>query len=215
MRVKRATERLSLAALLVLLIMAAWIADAHEARRSIEPLEPGVTVHPKLLIIRRAPALALRDTRSRPVRLDDFRGRVVLLSFIYTTCTTACPLLTERMARLRDRLQLVGDWGRRVNFLSVTVDPTRDSAQRLQEYAELFGKTDDGWRFLRDEPEEMRPVLAAYGEWVRRLGNGELDHPARVFLIDPRGNVREIYALAFFDERQTFFDIHALLAEPS
>jgi hypothetical protein len=123
MRVKSAMERLSLAALLA--IAAACIADAHEVRRSIEPLGPGLTAHPKLSIIRQAPAFVLHDTKRRPVRLEDSRRRVVLLSFIYTTCTTACPLLTERMARLRDRLQLVGDWGRRVNFLSVTVDPTR------------------------------------------------------------------------------------------
>jgi protein SCO1 len=213
MRVKRAMERLSLAALLALLIAAACIADAHEVRRSIEPLEPGLTAHPKLSIIRQAPAFVLHDTKRRPVRLEDSRRRVVLLSFIYTTCTTACPLLTERIGRLRDRLQSVGDWGRRVNFFSITVDPQRDTAQRLQQYAELFGKTDDVWRFLRGEPEELRPVLAAYGEWVRPLSNGELDHPARVFLIDARGNVREIYALEFFDERQAFFDIHALLAE--
>jgi protein SCO1 len=212
MRVKSAMERLSLAALLA--IAAACIADAHEVRRSIEPLGPGLTAHPKLSIIRQAPAFVLHDTKRRPVRLEDSRRRVVLLSFIYTTCTTACPLLTERMARLRDRLQSAGDWSRRVNFLTVTVDPERDSAQRLQQYAELFGKTDDAWRFLRDEPEALRPVLAAYGEWVRPLSNGELDHPARVFLIDARGNVREIYALEFFDERQAFFDIHALLAEP-
>jgi cytochrome oxidase Cu insertion factor (SCO1/SenC/PrrC family) len=57
-------------------------------------------------------------------------------------------------------------------------------------------------------------VLRAYDEWLRPLANGEIDHPARLYLIDQRGRIREIYSLAFFDERQAFLDIQALLQEP-
>lgn len=83
----------------------------------------------------------------------------------------------------------------------------------LADYAERFDAVDSNWRFLRDEPAAARSVLAAYDEWTKPLPNGELDHPARVYLIDRRGNIREIYALAFFDERQAFIDIHTLAEE--
>ena len=83
----------------------------------------------------------------------------------------------------------------------------------LADYAEQFDAVDSNWRFLRDEPAAARSVLAAYDEWTKPLPNGELDHPARVYLIDRRGNIREIYALAFFDERQAFIDIHTLAEE--
>jgi len=67
-----------------------------------------------------------------------------------------------------------------------------------------------GWHFLRDEPARLAPVLAAYDEWTHLLPSGELDHPARLHLIDGAGRVREIYSLAFFDEEQAFLDIAAL-----
>jgi cytochrome oxidase Cu insertion factor (SCO1/SenC/PrrC family) len=69
------------------------------------------------------------------------------------------------------------------------------------------------WRLLREEPERLGPALAADDEWTRRAPRGEIDHPARLHLIDARGRVREIYSLAFFDERQALLDIQALLRE--
>ena len=61
----------------------------------------------------------------------------------------------------------------------------------------------------------MRPVLAAYDEWTRPQPDGEIDHPARLYIIDPRGRIREIYSISFFDERQTYLDIQALFRESS
>jgi protein SCO1/2 len=97
--------------------------------------------------------------------------------------------------------------------VSITVDPERDTAAALAEYAARFGAVDPNWRFLREQPPQLRPVLAAYDEWTRPLPDGDIDHPARVYLIDRRGDIREIYALSFFDERQVYLDIEALLAE--
>ena len=57
-------------------------------------------------------------------------------------------------------------------------------------------------------------MLKAYDEWTKLLPKGELDHPARVYLIDQNGNIREIYSLAFFNERQALIDMKKLIAEP-
>ena len=157
---------------------------------------------------------ARNDGANQRVTLSQLRGRVVLLSFIYTTCTTTCPLLTYQMGLLEHRLRHAGLWPRWVNFLSVTVDPERDTAPVLADYARRFQAVDPNWRFLRDAPARVRPVLAAYDEWTKPLPNGELDHPARVYLIDQSGAIREVYALSFFDERQALIDIQALTAEP-
>jgi protein SCO1/2 len=56
-------------------------------------------------------------------------------------------------------------------------------------------------------------VLAAFDEWTRPRPGGEIDHPARLHLIDARGRVREIYSLGFFDAGQALLDINALLRE--
>jgi protein SCO1/2 len=172
-----------------------------------------IATHPSFAVIKAAPDFSLLDSTDHRLKLSELRGRVVLLNFIYTNCATTCPLLTYRMGLLQDLLKVAGLWPGLISFLSVTVDPERDLGPVLADYAERFGAVDLNWRFLRDEPAAARSVLAAYDEWTKPLPNGELDHPARVYLIDRRGNIREIYALAFFDERQAFIDIRTLAEE--
>jgi protein SCO1/2 len=192
-----------------------WPAIAHEEQRtSGGTQEPFLSVTPSLSVIKPAPHFALLDPAGRVVHLSALRGRVVLLSFIYTHCSAACPLLTQQMALLQARLKQAGVRAHSVHFLSVTVDPVRDSADTLSRYAKRFAIDPGQWQFLREEPERLAPVLSAYDEWRRPLAKGDIDHPARLYLIDQRGQLREIYSLAFFDERQAFLDIRVLLREP-
>jgi protein SCO1/2 len=172
-----------------------------------------LSAQPSLAVIRAAPDFSLLDSAGRPLRLSELRGRVTLVSFIYTSCPSTCPLVTQRMALLQRRLAEAGLLGSRVVLLSVTVDPERDSTEVLARYARGFGADSVGWRFLREEPTRLGPVLAGWDEWTRREPNGEIEHPARLHLIDRAGRVREIYDLALFDERQAFLDIRALLNE--
>ncbi len=192
-----------------LCLSARWPAAAHDATPG---REPGVSTTPALSVIRQAPDFTLPDTAGHAVQLSALRGRVVLISFIYTTCTDTCPLLIQRMALLRRRLEREG-LGPKTEFLSVTVDPVRDTAHVLAQYAARFGAASDRWRFVRDSPERLRPVLTAYDEWARPLPRGDIEHPARLHLVDAEGRVREIYSLAFFDQRQAFLDIQTLVKE--
>lgn len=169
---------------------------------------------PALPVIGPAPDFVLRDGAGEALRLSELRGSVVLLSFIFTSCTTACPLLTQQMALLQDRLDEAGIGPGQVRFLSVTVDPERDSAKVLGTYAASFDADAARWQFLREQPDRLGVMLTAYDEWTRALPSGDIDHPARVYLIDRAGRIREIYSLAFFDERQAFLDIRALLSGP-
>jgi protein SCO1/2 len=203
------TIRAAGALLLLAGLGAAAPAAAHEASG---PTSRDATLSPRpaLSVIRPAPDFTLHDPDGRPVRLGDLRGRVVVVSFVYTRCADACPILTGQLARLQARL---GRDGERVRLLTITVDPERDTAPVLAAYARRFGADPRRWRFLGDAGERLAPVLAAYGEWTRPLPDGTLDHPARLYLIDGGGRIREIYALGFFDERQALLDIRALLRE--
>jgi len=175
--------------------------------------ESAVSANPSLSVIARAPDFTLRDTNGAPVSLSEYRGRVVLLAFVFTTCRGVCPLISQQMGVLQQALKQEGLFGGQVAMLSVTVDPQHDTAAVLRKYAQTVGADAAGWRFLRDVPYRLEPVLKAYDEWTKLLPKGELDHPARVYLIDQAGNLREIYSLAFFNEQQTLFDMKALLRE--
>jgi protein SCO1/2 len=175
--------------------------------------EPVVSANPTLSVIARAPEFVLRDTHGKTVRLSDYRGRVVLLAFVFTTCPGVCPLISRQMSAVQAGLKEDGLFGRRAIMLSVTVDPETDTSKVLAEYAQKFGADPAGWRFLRETPARTRPVLKAYDEWTKLLPKGELDHPARVYLIDQKGAIREIYSLAFFNEKQALIDMRTLLGE--
>lgn len=179
------------------------------ADKALDPL----SANPRLSVIGPAPAFMLRDTSEREVRLADYRGRVVLLAFVFTSCRGICPMISGQMAALQAALKQEGLFGAKAALLSVTVDPGTDTTAMLAKYARTYGADPAGWRFLRDTPDKTRAVLKAYDEWTRLLPKGELDHPARVYLIDPEGKIREIYSLAFFNDRQARLDIIALLKE--
>src|SRR5262249_60080831 len=79
-----------------------------------------------------APGFALISQDGAPVALADLRGKVVAVTFIYTSCTDTCPMLTALMVRVQD--QLGQDFGERIAFVSITVDPDRDTPEVLKQY---------------------------------------------------------------------------------
>jgi protein SCO1/2 len=178
-----------------------------------QPRQRALSANPKLAVIAKAPDFTLYDSMGVPVRLADERGRVVLLAFIFTSCQYVCPVITQQMTLLQTALKESALFGVKAAMLSVSVDPKTDTAEVLARYANKFGADPTGWRFLRETPEKTAPILKAYDEWTKQLPAGDLDHPARVYLIDQRGNIREVYSLSFFDEKQAYLDIQALLRE--
>ena len=92
---------------------------------------------PPLPKIAPAPEFSLTSQDGRQVTLADFRGRVVAVTFIYTSCTTTCPVLTPTMSFVQD--QLGPKFGTKIAFVSITVDPERDTPEVLKEYAQAFG----------------------------------------------------------------------------
>src|SRR4051812_40440007 len=162
----------------------------------------------RLAVIRAAPDFALTTQDGKPLRLTDLRGKVVVVSFVFTTCNGTCPATTHRMAQLADRLKAEGLFkGDAVRLLTVTLDPERDTPEALRRYMALYDVDPAHWTFLTGKPDEVRRVLAAWDMWARPAANGQLDHPSRVYLLDPRGRVREIYSLEFFKPAWVLEDV--------
>ena len=124
--------------------------------------------------IRPAPAFTLITQEGTRLSLKDLRGKIVALTFIYASCDDTCPLLTAKMAGLQTRLGT--DFGARVFFVSVTVDPERDTPEVLTRYAQVHGANLTGWAFLTGTLAEIRQVLRHYGIYYKKLPRGDVDH---------------------------------------
>ena len=160
-----------------------------------------------------APGVALTDSAGRPFRLEELRGKAVVVSFVYTTCNGSCPATTFGLVRAQRVLKEAGLWGDSVEFVSITLDPARDTPEALAAYARNFGADPAAWHFLTGPPDRVADVIAAWGMWARVNAKGVLDHPSRIFLVDPRGRQREIYNLDFLTPASLLQDIRAVLPE--
>ncbi len=196
------------AALVITLALLAWPtpAGAHAAPHHDTPHEE------RLPVIGPAPEFALVSQDGAPVTLRDFRGKAVAVTFIYTSCADTCPLLTDKMARVQD--QLGPDFGTKVAFLSITVDPERDTPEVLKRYAEAFGANLAGWAFLTGAPAAIEDVTRRYGVYAAKTADGEVDHTFLTSLVDPSGMLRVQYLGVRFDPDEFRRDLLSLVNEP-
>ena len=104
-------------------------------------------------------------------------------------------------------------WGTSVEFVSITLDPKRDTPEVLNRYAQLFGADPAAWHFLTGPPAQVESVITAWGMWAKSDPTGVIDHPSRIFLLDPRGHEREIYNLEFLKAEVVIQDVRGLLGE--
>ena len=158
-----------------------------------------------------APAFTLTAQDGRRLSLNELHGKVVLVTFIYTSCTDACPLLTAKMAALQD--DLGNDFGPKIFFLSITVDPERDTPEILTRYAQVHGANLSGWAFLSGAPDEIRAVARQYGIYHKKQTGSDVDHTFLTSLVDQRGTLRVQYMGVRFDTDDLRRDRHALLRE--
>ena len=159
-----------------------------------------------------APEFSLTSQDGKQVTLADFRGRVVAVTFIYTLCTTTCPVLTPMMSFVQD--QLGPNFGTKVAFVSITVDPERDTPEVLKEYAKAFGANLAGWAFLTGTPDAIRDITRRYGVFASKTANGDMDHTFLTSVVDPRGVLRVQYVGVRFDTDELRRDLLSLLQEP-
>ncbi len=131
----------------------------------------------------RVPDVTLIDRHGREVELQSLiEDHSVVVQFIFTTCTTICPVLTASVRKVRERLERL-DPGLR--FLSISIDPEQDTPRRLRDYAKRFGAT-GRWTFLTGDRHDIMHVLKAFGAYYP--GNNKMYHKPYTFLKVGRGN---------------------------
>ncbi len=192
----------------VLVLISALLASpalvqAHDAAHQEEERLPTIGA---------APDFALTSQDGAEVTLGSLRGKVVAVTFIYTWCPDVCPMLTDKLARVQDALG--PDFGTKVAFVSITIDPERDTPGVLKEYAEAFKADFAGWSFLTGEPAAVLEVAHRYGVAVAKTADGGVDHTLLTTLIDRQGTMRVQYLGYRFDEEEFRHDLQGLVNEP-
>jgi protein SCO1 len=117
--------------------------------------------------------------------LDSLAGRVQVVGMVYTSCAYACPRMMLDMKRIEG--ELVGD--AEVGFVLVSIDPERDTPERLADYARGARLDPDRWTLLHGDPGDILELAALLGVQYRRMADGEFVHSNFLTILDAQGRV--------------------------
>jgi protein SCO1/2 len=141
---------------------------------------------------RSVPAVPLEDQDGRPFTLGAYRGRAVAVDFIYTQCQSVCPLLSDAFQRI-DLAERERSAEERLQLVSISFDPERDTPARLREYATRYGADGVRWRFARvRDARDLKLLLDAFGIIVIPDGAGDFQHNAAVHLLNTGGKLARV-----------------------
>ena len=193
----------------------AWSMPTFSNKPEYVPPTPGTY---RLPPIQAAPEGSVLDTRGRLRPLQVYtHGKITLVGLIDSTCTTGCPIATHIMAKIYQALDAVPSLGKHVRFVTLSFN-LQDTPEVMARYAaSAIPRRQRGiveWHFLTTASAlELEPILAGFGQFVVRKQDGQPQHLLKVFLIDPRGAVRQIYAYGFFESQLVWADIVTLAME--
>ena len=135
-----------------------------------------------------APSFSLVDQFGQRMSLSDFRGKVVILAFTDSECTTVCPLTSQSMLAAK---QLLGAAGNQVQLLGVDANPAATKVSDVLAYSRAHGMVNH-WDFLTGSDAQLAKVWKAYNIYVQ-IEKGQVDHTPAVFIIDTRGREQKLY----------------------
>jgi protein SCO1/2 len=156
-----------------------------------------------------APRFALVDQAGQIRSSDELRGSVWIADFIFTHCTSVCPVLTAKMVQLQRAIR-----DPRLRFVSFSVDPDRDTPEALREYARRWAPDESRWALLATTKQTLAAVVAGMKTFVQAGSEPDAElHTGEFFLVDGQGRLRGLYdsnGLAF---AQLLPHVHRLLSE--
>jgi protein SCO1/2 len=171
--------------------------------RDVAPITTGLNT--------KVPDFVLLNQDGKSFDSATLRGKVVVVNFIFTTCTDVCPLFTAHFAQLQRALKNgpAGD----LYFVSITTDPEVDSPKVLKSYALRYGVDFQNWAFLTGTEAQMKQVWKGFGVRVVHKGRGLVQHTSLTTVIDREGVRRFNYFGEKWQLKDLQQDIAALLAK--
>ena len=188
------------------------------------PFQPAVPGSYVLPVVGQASDGEILTIDNQPKRLHELMGdKLVLLSFIYATCSdvNGCPLATQVLHKIGRQLQKQPELADKLRLLTLSFNPAHDTPAMMRQYGEGFKTGNFDWQFLttRDEA-ALQPILDGYQQSVQKIYDdqgqftGTFSHLLRVYLIDTDKNIRNIYSVDFLHADTVINDIKNLLTKP-
>jgi cytochrome oxidase Cu insertion factor (SCO1/SenC/PrrC family) len=143
--------------------------------------------HSTLPILGQLPQFTLTDQNGLPFGRYNMIGHVSVVSFIFTTCKEACPIMGNNMIQVYRDFKSSG----KVQCISITVDPDHDSLATLRDYAKSWGVDDNGWVFLRGQIDSV--IWLCEKGFMMIAENLPEGHTTRFTLVDAEGQIRGYY----------------------
>lgn len=157
-----------------------------------------------------APGFKLTDQNGRSFSLADAKGKVAVVTFIFTTCSETCPLLTAKLVGIQRSL---GTDKSKLLIAAITVDPLQDTPDVLRKYAQAHSADPDNFVFLTGSIAQIEDVSRRYAVFRKTREKGNIDHTFLTSLIDRKGVLRVQYIGTRFDPEEFRRDVQALLVE--
>ncbi len=158
----------------------------------------------------KAPTFSLTATDGSTLSSESLAGKVWLMNFFFASCPGPCPLINSDLRRLKAN-PAVKD---HLRILSVTVDPNRDTPERLAEYGARYGAKPGDWDFLTGTPESIRTLIE--GGFKLISPEDVSMHTTRIVLVDRTGEIRGFFQGTDSDAiKQMFQDVATVVAESS
>lgn len=155
--------------------------------------------------------VTMQTAWGKPYAFNNIEPKVRLLEFVYTNCPDICPSTSFQMKQLKERLEKDGLFKKKVEFITITIDPKRDTQQVMQTYANMFGVKSDneGWIFLRGSEEDTKKVADAFNFLYRDPGNGMLIHTTLTYFLDENNRVIDTFGMGEkgFDKEKVYKEI--------
>lgn len=147
------------------------------------------TYHGTLVDASGPPEEFVLESANGEVHLSDFRGDLVVMYFGYTNCPDFCPATLSKLAKVRERL---GDDADRIQVMMISVDPERDSPERLAQYMSAF---DDSFVGVTGDEETLRGIASQFGIFFQKAPGGDasgytVDHTTTLVVLDKEGRQR-------------------------
>lgn len=136
--------------------------------------------------------LSLTSHSGETISLDRFRGKGLVLTFIYTRCPlpTYCPRMSNQFAALQPKLR--SEYGDEVQLLSISFDPAYDTPKVLREYAGRYTDRLDTWTFTTGDSTQIDRATSLFGVYTSD-GDGEITHNLVTAVVGPKGRVQELF----------------------